>query len=78
MAAYDDSATVASPAGVPRTIRTDTIGKHTLRLVAVGKTFAGLLITAGKQKARIDGEDPDDIWGELKALVGKSSDAYFL
>ncbi len=77
MAAHDDSATVASPVGVPRTIRTDTIGKHTLRLVAVGKTFAGLLITAGKQKERIDGEDPDAVWRELKALVGKSSDAYF-
>ncbi|MGE4306459.1 MAG: hypothetical protein AB7E24_20810 [Novosphingobium sp.] len=77
MAAHDDSATVASPVGAPRTIRTDTIGKHTLRLVAVGKTFAGLLITAGQQKARIDGEDPDAVWRELKALVGKSSDAYF-
>jgi hypothetical protein len=77
MAAHNDSASVASPAGVPRTIRTDTIGKHTLRLVAVDKTFAGLLITAGQQKARIDGEDPDAVWRELKALVGKSSDAYF-
>lgn len=77
MAAHDDSATVASPVGVPRTIRTDTIGKHTLRLVTIGKTFAGLLITAGKQKARIDGEDPEAVWRELKVLVGKSSDAYF-
>ncbi len=77
MAAHDDSATVASADGVPRTIRTDTIGKHTLRLVAVSKTFAGLLITAGQQKARIDGEDPDAVWRELKVLVGKSSDAYF-
>src|SRR5690606_8024217 len=41
------------------------------------KTFAGLLITAGKQKARIDGEDSDAVWRELKALVGKNSDAYF-
>ena len=77
MAPHDRATGPAPRQAVPRPIRTDVIGKHTLRMVAIGKTFAGLLIAEGKQKARIDGDDPDAIWRELKSLVGKSSDAYF-
>lgn len=60
-----------------KTIRQDVIGKSTLRLVDTGKGFVGLLISGGKQLDRIDGTDAAEVWAQLRAAVGKASDAYF-
>lgn len=60
-----------------KTIRQDVIGKNTLRLVDTGKGIVGLLIAGGKQLDRIDGADASEVWAQLRAAVGKASDAYF-
>lgn len=60
-----------------KTIRTDVIGKKTLRLVDTGKGFVGLVTLSGKQLIRLDGDDPTKLWTELRAAVGRASDAYF-
>lgn len=60
-----------------KTIRQDVIGKNTLRLVDTGKGIVGLLISGGKQLDRIDGTDAVEVWAQLRAAVGKASDAYF-
>lgn len=60
-----------------KTIRQDVIGKNTLRLVDTGKGIVGLLISGGKQLDRIDGTDAAEVWAQLRATVGKVSDAYF-
>ena len=60
-----------------KTIRQDTIGKNTLRLVDTGKGITGLIIAGGKQLDRIDGEDAAEVWAQLRAAVGRASDAYF-
>lgn len=60
-----------------KTIRTDTIGKNTLRLVDTGKGLVGLLIADGRQLHRIDGGDPAGIWEELRAAASRANNAYF-
>ncbi|MCC2601608.1 hypothetical protein [Sphingopyxis yananensis] len=60
-----------------KTIRNDVIGKNTLRLVDTGKGFVGLVISGGKQLSRIDGDDPVQLWTDLRAAAGRTSDAYF-
>lgn len=60
-----------------KTIREDMIGKNTLRLVDTGKGIVGLLIADGKQLDRIDGTDAAEVWAQLRAALGKASDAYF-
>ncbi|QZP07219.1 hypothetical protein [Caenibius sp. WL] len=60
-----------------KTIRNDVIGKNTLRLVDTGKGFVGLVISGGKQLSRIDGDDPEQLWADLHATAGRTSDAYF-
>lgn len=61
----------------PRTIRQDSIGKNILRLVQIDKGYVGLLLSGGKQKARVEGDDAEALWRELRTLAGKTSDAYF-
>ncbi|HWJ69172.1 MAG TPA: hypothetical protein VNS79_03885 [Sphingobium sp.] len=60
-----------------KTIREDVIGKNTLRLVDTGKGFVGLVNSGGKQLSRIDGDDPEQLWTDLRAAAGRASDAYF-
>jgi hypothetical protein len=60
-----------------KTIRNDVIGKNTLRLVDTGKGFVGLVIAGGKQLNRLDGDDPVQLWADLCAAAGRTSDAYF-
>lgn len=60
-----------------KTIQSDSIGKMTLRLVDTGKGLVGLLLENGKQKGRVDGDDPARVWADLRALVGATSEAYF-
>ena len=60
-----------------KTIQTEIIGKITLRLVDTGKGHVGLLLKDGKQLGRIDGNDAIEVWSELRASIGKASEAYF-
>ena len=60
-----------------KTIRQEVIGKNILRLVDTGKGIVGLLISGGKQLDRIEGNDAAEVWAQLRAAVGKASDAYF-
>ena len=60
-----------------KTIQTEIIGKVTLRLVDTGKGHVGLLLKDGKQLGRIDGNDAIEVWSELRASIGKASEAYF-
>lgn len=60
-----------------KTIRNEIVGKATLRVVDTGGHYVGLLISDGKQKARVDGEDPDEVWQDLRSQLGRASDAYF-
>lgn len=61
----------------PKTIREERIGKNTLRLVRTAEGYAGILVPAGRAKEPVRGDDPEAVWQELRALVGKSGDAYF-
>ena len=60
-----------------KTIKSETVGKTTLRLLDTGKGHVGLLIKDGKQLGRIDGNDATEVWSELRSSIGKASDAYF-
>lgn len=59
-----------------KTLRSDTIGKMTLRLVDTGKSHVGLLIADGKEHGRVEGDDPAVVWVELRGLLGKAGEAY--
>lgn len=60
-----------------KTIREEDIGKATLRVVPVGKSFGGVVILDGKVKTRIDGDDPEEIWEKLLIEAARSSPDYF-
>ena len=60
-----------------KTIRTETIGKATLRLVETGKSYTGIVIAGGKRQSQIAGTDADEVWNQLRGEVGKASAAYF-
>jgi hypothetical protein len=59
-----------------KTIREAVIGKTTLRLVEVGKRYAGVVLMNDEIISRIDGDDQDDVWQKLKAESSKSSPNY--
>jgi hypothetical protein len=60
-----------------KTLNEEMIGKMTLRLVATGKGFVGLLIKDRKQHGRIDGDDPATVWIKLREMANEASDTYF-
>lgn len=60
-----------------KTIKSETIGKATLRLVETGKGYTGIVISGGKTQSQIEGADPQDVWQQLRGEVGKASAAYF-
>ena len=47
-----------------RTIREGTAGKAKLRLVAIGKEFAGVINEGGKTVFQARGDDADAVWAE--------------
>lgn len=60
-----------------KTIREESIGRATLRLVETGTGYAGVILYDGKLKARVDGDGPDEVWDKLRAEAAKSSPDYF-
>lgn len=60
-----------------KTVRSEQIGKVTLRLVETDTGYIGLLITGGVKKAQVEGIDADAVWLELRGQAGKASPDYF-
>ena len=48
-----------------RTIREESSGTMTLRLVETGRAFAGIVIKGGEIKVRESGEDAENVWRRL-------------
>lgn len=61
---------------VPKTIREATLGKVNLRLVQSPTGYTGIAIQGGKVSARVDGTDPDEVWGRLAVEAGKGTPNY--
>ncbi len=59
-----------------KTIDEMTFGKTTLRLLDLGKKFAGIVLMDGKIISRVDGDDQDEVWRSLKVQASKSSPNY--
>jgi hypothetical protein len=60
-----------------RTIRTETIGKTTVRLLQTADGYAGMVIHGAKQSPVLRDDDPDVLWRRLLAEVGKAHPNYF-
>lgn len=60
-----------------KTIRSDQVGKTTLRLVQVNDGYVGLVLAGGTKRAELRGADPDQLWADLRQEVGKASGNYF-
>lgn len=59
-----------------KTIRTEQIGKFTLRLLQSEDGYVGAVI-GGSPLPHIHGDDPEQVWKKLRAEVGKASPSYF-
>lgn len=59
-----------------KTIRTEQIGKITLRLVQTEDGYVGAVI-GGAPLPHVHGDDPEQVWKKLRAEVGKASPSYF-
>jgi hypothetical protein len=53
------------------------MGAATLRLVAKGSDFIGLVIADGKTSAQIEGTDGGEVWAQLLAKAREASPDYF-
>ena len=53
-----------------RTIRTETIGKTTVRLLQSPDGYAGVVIHGSKQPPVLHNEDPDVLWRRLLSAAG--------
>lgn len=60
-----------------KTIREGSAGKAKLRLVAIGKDFAGLVNVDGKTVFQTRGEDADAVWSALQDHLGQSGPNWF-
>lgn len=60
-----------------KTVRTGSVGKTKLRLVETGTGYVGLILSGGVKKFETSGADPDDVWAQIHAEVGKASPNYF-
>jgi hypothetical protein len=59
-----------------KTIRSEQVGKLTLRLVQTDDGYVGAII-GGTAVPNIEGDDSDQVWAKLRAEVGKASPHYF-
>ena len=60
-----------------KTIREGTAGKATLRLVATGTDYAGVINEGGKTVFQTRGDDPDTVWSALQAQLAQSGPNWF-
>ncbi len=59
-----------------KTLRTEQVGKLTLRLLQTDDGYLGAII-GGKAVPHLHGHDPEQLWAKLRAEVGKASPHYF-
>lgn len=60
-----------------KTIRQETFGQATVRLVDTGQGFAGVVIRNGVASEPVRGDDPRAVWVELIENLDRSSLSYF-
>lgn len=60
-----------------KTIRTEQVGKTTVRLLQGGERYIGAVIPAGGKPAQFEGDDPDVLWRKLLGEVGRAHPDYF-
>lgn len=60
-----------------KTIKEETFGKATLRLLKMADGYAGIAIVQGVQAAPLRGSDPEALWAALKNEVRKGKAEYF-
>lgn len=59
-----------------KTIREETFGKVTLRLLEMKDGYAALAFSADKQTPPIQGKDPEELWAQLLKDAGKARAGY--
>ena len=59
-----------------RTIREEPFGKVRLRLLRKGDLYHGIVIANGKASQPIEGDDPEELWAELKRRAGAHNPGY--
>lgn len=62
--------------GIMKTIRQGTVGKAILRLVQTSTGYSGVVLVDDKREI-IDGDDPDDVWRQLHAVVARLNPHFF-
>lgn len=60
-----------------KTIREETIGKATVRLVEMSDGYGGLVIAKGISPTPIRGTDPDEVWSALLVQVCEGRPGFF-
>lgn len=59
-----------------KTIREEPFGNVRLRLLRKDDVYLGIVIANGKASQPIDGDDPEELWAELKRRAGAHSPGY--
>lgn len=59
------------------TIREETRGKLTLRLVEMKGRYAGVVISSKGREALLEGDNPDELWRRLEQEAARSDKSYF-
>ncbi|MEX2642868.1 MAG: hypothetical protein WD270_05415 [Acetobacterales bacterium] len=60
-----------------KTIRQETLGKATLRLLQRKSDFAGIVILNNQIVQQTEGSDPNELWQRLCGLASESNPQYF-
>lgn len=60
-----------------KTLRNELIDGKTLRLVEIAGGCTGVIFAGGRKVLEISGSDPEALWAELRAQLGKASASYF-
>jgi len=59
-----------------KTIREEPFGNVRLRILEKGDAYVGIVISKGKVSAPIEGEDPDELWAQLRREAGTHAAGY--
>jgi len=68
---------VVDGAAIMKTLREETFGKATVRLVRTAEGFAGVVISDGVASKPLQGDDATALWLELINDLDRSSVSYF-